>query len=53
MSSNNQDGPDVKYKKNININNVIDDIKEVLVKHENPKEILEEYLMNIESKIDI
>jgi len=52
MASNNQDGPDVKYEKNVNINNVIEDIKKVLGKHENPKEILEEYLMDIESKID-
>jgi hypothetical protein len=52
MASKTQEGPDVKYNKNLNLNSVIDDIKEVLIKHENPKEILEEYLMSIESKID-
>lgn len=50
MTNKNQDGPAVSSS--INLNNVIDDIKEVLVKHENPKHILKEYLNSIESKID-
>ena len=50
MTNKNQDGPAVSS--GINLNNVIDDIKEVLIKHDNPKKILKEYLSNIESKID-
>lgn len=44
--------PSVSKNKKLNLNNIIDDIKEVLGKHENPKAILEEYLVDIESKID-
>lgn len=50
MTNKNQDGPPVSSA--VNLNNVIDDIKEVLIKHDNPKKILREYLNNIESKID-
>ncbi|HKL41229.1 MAG TPA: hypothetical protein VJ962_01400 [Clostridia bacterium] len=50
MTNKNQDGPAVSS--GVNLNNVIDDIKEVLIKHDNPKKILKEYLNNIESKID-
>jgi len=50
MTNRNQDGPAVSG--GVNLNNVIDDIKEVLIKHDNPKKILREYLSNIESKID-
>lgn len=50
MTNRNQDGPAVSSS--VNLNNVIDDIKEVLIKHDNPKKILKEYLNNIESKID-
>lgn len=50
MTNKNQDGPAVSSS--VNLNNVIDDIKEVLIKHDNPKKILKEYLNNIESKID-
>lgn len=52
MATKSQEGPSVQNNKNLNLNNVIDDIKEVLISHENPKEILEEYLMHIESKLD-
>ena len=52
MATKSQEGPAVQNTKNLNLNNVIDDIKEVLINHENPKEILEEYLMHIESKLD-
>jgi hypothetical protein len=47
------EGPDVENKKDpVHLNNVIGDIKEVLNKYDNPKKVLEEYLDEIESKLD-
>lgn len=51
MSDKKPEGPDVRNK-DININEVIGDIKEFLHQYSNPKEVLEEYLDKIEEQVD-
>lgn len=52
MKNKGKDDPVVRNNKNINVNDIIDDIKGVLGEHDNPKEVLEKYLEDVESKID-